>query len=96
MWKQMRYNYLNSEVNVLLAKYGYKSQYKEEPISDPNSKLTFEEMMDLEEKKQKAILNREKQLRVGSCPVSFDPKNLKYSETKWDNVELNVDKFFWY
>lgn len=81
-----------SEMNELLAKYGYSSGYtgdrNQQPVN-PNQNLTFEEMMAREEQKENQRLERERQLRNGPKPVSFDPNNIGYSETKYSSMEVD-------
>ena len=85
-----------SEADALLAKYGYKQQYAntQTTIQDPNANLTFDEMIHRQEAKdaeQRARLERQ---RNGAQPVSFDPYNMNYSETKYTNLEVDNTNTF--
>lgn len=85
-----------SEADALLAKYGYKQKYvAQEPVNvDPNQNLTFDEMIrrqEAQEAERKARLERQ---RNGAQPVSFDPYNMNYSETKYTNLEVDNTNSF--
>lgn len=85
-----------SEADALLAKYGYRQQYAnpQTTIQNPNDNLTFDEMVRRQEAKdaeQRARLERQ---RNGAQPVSFDPYNMNYSETKYTNLEVDNTNSF--
>lgn len=85
-----------SEADALLAKYGYKQQYvaPEQTYQDPNANLSFDEMVRRQEAKdaeQRARMGRQ---RNGVKPVSFDPYNMNYSETKYTNLEVDNTNSF--
>jgi hypothetical protein len=80
----------SSEADALLAKYGYKEQHHihTEPINvDPNNNLSFEEMIRKQEARDSELKNRQEMQRNGPKPVSFDPNNINYSETRYTNLE---------
>lgn len=78
-----------SEVDYLLAKYGYKQNYTpptQTPYQNPQS---FEDMVRNQELDQRR-LEEERNRRInGPQPVSFDNKNINYSETKWSDMEID-------
>lgn len=64
-----------NERDMLLAKYGFKSQpvYTEDtPINDPNSGLSFEEMCRIEDEKIARERARKYQQAAGPKPITFD------------------------
>ena len=85
-----------TEADALLAKYGYKQQYVPSNQSqvDPNSSLTFEEMTRRQEAKEAEQRARFERQRNGAQPVSFDPYNMNYSETKYTNLEVDDTNSF--
>lgn len=81
----------SSEADALLAKYGYKQQYTPQTTTpiNPNQDLTFEEMVRRQEAKDAESKARSERLRNGAQPVSFDPHNMGYSETKFTNLDID-------
>ena len=87
-----------SEADYLLSKYGYKTTNisDEQPTFNPNQDLTFEQMMELQQKKEQSErtqrqMNIQNQLNAPK-PITFD--NVGYSETKWSDIEIDSDNKF--
>ena len=83
-------NVSQSEADYILAKYGFKQP---NPVSSPvqmqSNPQTFEEMVHQQEQERQR-LEREKYMRTqGPQPVSFDSRNINYSETKWSDMEVD-------
>lgn len=81
-----------SERDYLLAKYGYKPQIEEQQqniTSHPSHHLTFEEMIAIEERKQKEIRMREYQRRNAPKPYTFDGDRVNYAESKYSDLDLD-------
>ena len=81
-------NVSQSEVDYLLAKYGYKQSYTpSNPIvSNP---LTLEEMVQKQENEKNRIEQDKIRKINGPKPVSFDDRNVKYSEVKYSDLEID-------
>lgn len=82
------------EIDELLSKYGQKSQYVKSDIN-PNQGLTFDQMVIQQEAKIRNEEMKINQMRNGARPISFDPNNIGYSETKYsdydeDNLGIKV------
>jgi hypothetical protein len=76
------------EKNNLLAKYGYKVEdFIQNQPNNPNSNLTFEEMIALEEAKLKEQTQINMHKRNTPRPYSFDQVN--YSESKYSSIDLD-------
>ena len=76
------------EKNNLLAKYGYKvEQSSPNNYTHPNSNLTFEEMVALEEAKLREQDQINMHKRNTPRPYSFDQVN--YSESKYSSIDLD-------
>jgi hypothetical protein len=79
-----------SEINSLLAKYGYSNtqlsinNHTPEP---PKNNMTFDEMVRLEENKLKAEEERKRLINNGPKSVTFDQRNVGYSETKYGTLD---------
>ena len=65
-----------SEADALLKKYGYGQSSSNTIKEKPNTKMTFKELIELEESKQKQ--KKEKK------PATFKPNNGYYSEKKYE------------
>jgi hypothetical protein len=89
-------NVSQSEADALLAKYGYKQQYAspQTELQDPNANLTFDEMIRRQEAQEAESRARLERQRNGAQPVSFDPYNMNYSETKYTNLEVDNTNTF--
>ena len=79
-----------SEASYLLAKYGYSAPIPEHPIhQDPNDGLTFEEMVDQQNKELEYQRQMEYQRRYGPKAVTFDSRNIGYSNSEFR--DMNID-----
>ena len=79
-----------SEASYLLAKYGYSAPIPEHPIhQDPNDGLTFEEMIDQQNKELEYQRQMEYQRRYGPKAVTFDSRNIGYSNSEFR--DMNID-----
>lgn len=78
-----------SEADYLLSKYGYSTNTQ---IPTPiKNNLSFEEMVLQQERQEKSDRDRkeiEKQHQINAPrPVTFDSRNVGYSETKFIDIE---------
>jgi hypothetical protein len=83
-------NISQSEADALLAKYGYKQSFS--TTSNPTAKsnpLTFEEMVKQQENEKRRIEQERINRSMGPKPVSFDGRNVTYSEVKYSNLEVD-------
>lgn len=79
-----------SESDYLLSKYGYKDPNQVENIQpDITKDLTFEEMIALQQRKDQEERNRRQQTNVGPNPITFDRRNVGYSETKFSDLDID-------
>lgn len=81
-------NVSQSEADYLLAKYGFKQNYIT-PIIPKLNPQTFDEMIQQQENERQRIENERRMRSNGPQPVSFDSKNINYSETKWSDMEVD-------
>lgn len=81
----------NWEAEQLLRKYGYNSsQYslpENEIATNPDSNLTFEELVAKHEAKLREERMRKEQLLMGPRPTTFDPSRGYDSEVKYSSDE---------
>jgi hypothetical protein len=81
----------NWEAEQLLRKYGYNSsQYsppEKEIATNPDSNLTFEELVAKHEAKLREERLRKEQLQNGPRPTTFDPNRGYDSEVKYSSDE---------
>lgn len=80
----------NWEAEQLLRKYGYNSsQYspENEIATNPDSNLTFEELVAKHEAKLREERLRKEQLQNGPRPTTFDPNRGYDSEVKYSSDE---------
>jgi len=77
-----------SEKDFLLAKYGYKSfpNNQQEQTNLPPS-LSFEQMIEIEERKLKEKKQRDLEERSRPKPYSFDQIN--YQESKYSSLDMD-------
>jgi hypothetical protein len=61
-----------NEIDMLLSKYGYSQKKFDNSYTDSNNNLTFEEMVRLEEEKNKNLLNEKRLKMKSSKPYTFD------------------------
>jgi hypothetical protein len=81
-----------SERDYLLAKYGYKPQDSfQEQTPNPQQHLTFEQMVEMEERKLRELKQRDIQKRTQPKPYTFDRVN--YSESKFSSLDLDGSNF---
>ena len=73
-----------SEINDMLLKYGYSTKYQPDVVSDDNG-LTFDQMIERQQKIDLDEKNKRIQLSRGSRPITFD--GMEYSETKYASLE---------
>jgi hypothetical protein len=69
-----------SDINGLLAKYGYVENHHIEQVKTPSCDLTFEEMIQQEELR----LNQESLNRKRPNVMTIDPYAVKYHQTHYD------------
>lgn len=78
------------EAASLLAKYGYGNQ-PQQPIpqvnNNPNSNLTFEEMIKQQEIELESKRMREQQKMNQPHSYTFNSNNVNFSETKYSSLE---------
>lgn len=81
------------EASELLAKYGFKSSpnIQSQQYVEPNQGQTFDEMaaiQDQREKLERAKYEEERHRKMyGPRAISFDDRNVGYSEVKWSSDE---------
>ena len=78
------------EAEQLLRKYGHQPQQfstREEPVSNPNQNLTFEQMVAQQESKLKEEELRKQQRMNGPKPSTFDGSRGYDSEVKYTSDE---------
>lgn len=92
-------NISKSEEEALLAKYGYGSTpnsystYQEPTKNDPNSGLTFEEMVKRDEEKRKEEILRRNHLQRGPKPITFEgdyTSETRYGSDDGFSFKVNV------
>ena len=79
-------NIYSWEAEQLLRKYGHQPQQfstREEPVSNPNQNLTFEQMVAQEEARLKEEELRRQQRMNGPRPTTFDGSRGYDSEVKY-------------
>lgn len=81
----------SSEAAALLAKYGYKSQEFHSNIvqQDPTQNMTAEEMFNNYKRELDAQKQREHQRMYGPKPISFDSRNVNYSNSEWRTIDVD-------
>ena len=77
-----------AEINYLLSKYGYANNSNvtspNQPVKqDPNANLTFEQILALQNKPTNTV----KRDQAGA--VSFDNRNVRHSETKYQDMDID-------
>lgn len=87
----------NWEREQLLAKYGYVNQQTyQDPIRgfDPTRDLSYQEMMEIEDRKQRIELER-KQQEIMNRPTTYtiDQDQVRYNEMRWSNMDLGGQEF---
>lgn len=88
-------NVSQSEIDQLLAKYGYNKEYTK-PVENhnPNRDLTLEEMIKKEEESQKELREYRNRILKDTNPRTFNNKDVYYSEEKYTNVDLGNGQEF--
>jgi hypothetical protein len=88
-------NVSQSEADYLLAKYGYKQGYvanQNLAPQNPASNQTFEDMIRYKESEKKRI-EEEKSRRMNQPKsITFDARNIQYSQTKYSDLEIDNNK----
>lgn len=83
-----------SESAYLLAKYGYSTPVPAQPAyQDPNAGLTFDEMIAQQNKELEYQRQMEYQRRYGPKAVTFDSRNIGYSNSEFRDVDIDGQKF---
>jgi hypothetical protein len=85
-----------SERDFLLAKYGYKTiDHPQNDFTEQNnlSNLSFEEMISLEEQKNKERSMKERQKNSMPNPYSFDRQRINYYEDKYSDLGVDGSNF---
>lgn len=77
------------EAEEILKKYGHQSYYSTKEVQNPNSsnQLTFEEMLELEERKKREQEERKKAKLYGPRPTTFSAERGYESEVKYGKDE---------
>jgi len=82
-------NVSQSDAEYLLYKYGFK---KEAPVAPqpepPQNNLSFEDMVRQQELQQRRIEEERNRRSNAPQPVSFNGRNVAYSETKYSDMEV--------
>lgn len=79
------------ERDQLLAKYGYTNpiQQTQEPRTfNPTSDLSYQELMELEDRKYFEEVQRKKQSINRPQTYTIDQDQVMYNETRWSNMDL--------
>lgn len=80
----------NSEAAQLLAKYGYKSTEFNSPIPAPNTNdLTIDEFYEMHNRIEREKREREYQMRYGPKSITFDNRNINYSNTDYRDMDID-------
>jgi len=82
-----------SEMDQLLAKYGYKQSfnaYEQKPVNN----LSFEDMVLNQELEERRIMEERQRRMNGVRPVSFSDDRVGYSEIKYSNIEVDSSNTF--
>jgi len=79
------------EANELLMKYGYKETEYNRVIQapEPKNEMTAEELFALQDAEIKRKMEYERQLRYGPKPITFDPRNVHYSNSDYSTMEID-------
>jgi hypothetical protein len=85
-----------SERDFLLAKYGYKTI--DEPTDEYHgnnnlSNMSFEEMIRLEEQKERERIVKERQMNSMPNPYSFDRDRINYYEDKYSDLGIDGSNY---
>jgi hypothetical protein len=78
------------EAEQILRKYGHTPQHQSsisQPIPDPTSNMTFDELIKLEEEKRNLEIQKKKQRMNGPNPITFDGRKGYDSEVKYSQDE---------
>jgi hypothetical protein len=82
-------NFTSSEMNDLLAKYGYKSQnHVVDNVVKNTNPMTFEEMVRQQEAEERRIQGMRNQRMNGPKPITFSNDRV-YSETRYSSMDLD-------
>lgn len=85
------------ERDQLLAKYGYKN-VQQTPLENkgfnPVKDLSYQELMELEDRKYFEELQRKRQ-DVLNRPTTYtiDQDQVRYNESRWSNIDLGGQEF---
>jgi hypothetical protein len=85
-------NFTSSEMNDLLAKYGYKSQGNVQVYNNPVAPVnnqTFDEMIREQEAEERRIQEMRRQRMYGPKPITFSNDSVGYSETRYSSMDLD-------
>jgi hypothetical protein len=87
-------NLSQSEVDSILSKYGYKQTFHSTTETQiQHNPQTFEEMVRQKESEQKRLEQQRLRRQFGPKSVSFDGRNINYSETKYSDLEVGNNSF---
>jgi len=84
------------ERNQLLAKYGYTQPQVETEIQrgfDATRDLSYQEMMELEDRKIQQELERKIQSQNQPKPITIDYDRVNHSEMRWSSMDLGGQEF---
>jgi hypothetical protein len=76
-----------SEADYLLSKYGYSNSVTPPLSNTSKNNLTFEEMIKLQNEEDNRNLLDQQRRNNQPKPVSFNNRNVGYTETKYTDIE---------
>jgi hypothetical protein len=85
----------SAEAAALLAKYGYNnngssSKVHETPqFINPNNNLTAEQLYQIQLQQEDELRRKEMERRYGPKPVTFDGRNVNYSNVEYRNLDID-------
>ena len=83
-----------SEAAYLLAKYGYQPRgVSSQPTYNPDADLTFEEMISKQERELNDERIRQQQRMYGPKAVTFDSRNIGYSNSEYRDLDIDGQNF---
>lgn len=84
------------ERNQLLAKYGYTQPQAEAEVPrgfDPTRDLSYQEMMELEDRRIQQEFESKRQLENQPKPITIDYDRVNHSEMRWSSMDLGGQEF---
>lgn len=87
----------NWEREQILAKYGYSNhttQYDQVQSFDPTRDLSYQEMIELEDRKIRQEQEKKYQNSMNRPKTySIDSDQVRYNDVKWSSMDLNGQEF---